>query len=93
MSIETREVQRDNTTFVQVTSLTSATPMPGVGTAALIQAEDADVRWTADGETTPTADVGMLLVAGETLWYTGDFSKLQFIESGGTASLNIQVFK
>lgn len=92
MSIETREIQRTNLNYHQLPTLTTATPSPGVGTAALIQAEGVDVRWRADG-TDPTTTVGMLLPAGETMWYTGDLSKLTFIETAVGGIINMQVFK
>jgi len=85
--------------YQQITSLSSATaltiPAPTnavPATLALIQAETQDVRWRDDG-TNPTASVGMVLAAGETLPYTGDLSKLKFIETTASAKLNISYYR
>lgn len=54
----------------------------------MIQAESQNVRWRDDG-VNPTASVGMVIVANDTLFYTGDFSAIKFIEVTGSAKLNI----
>lgn len=59
---------------------------------ALIQAETQDVRWTDDGDVDPTTSVGMLLKANSVLQYTGDLSKLRFIETAASAKLNISYY-
>jgi hypothetical protein len=58
---------------------------------ALIVAETQNVRWRDDG-TSPTASVGMLLVAGVPLQYDGDLSKIKFIETTASAKLNISYY-
>lgn len=58
---------------------------------ALIVAETQNVRWCDDGQT-PTASFGMLLVAGTPLQYDGDLSKIKFIETTGSAKLNISYY-
>jgi len=58
---------------------------------ALIIAETQNVRWRDDG-TNPTASVGMLLVAGTPLQYDGDLSRIKFIETTGSAKLNISYY-
>lgn len=81
--------------FQQITSLSASTALtvPTGAKVALIQAETQSVRWRPDGSTTaPTASVGMLLAAGETLPYTGDLSKIRFIETTASAKLNVAYF-
>ena len=64
----------------------------GGGRVALIQALVQNVRYRDDG-TDPTDAIGMRLHAGESIWYTGDLSKLRFLEEAGGAELNITVYK
>ena len=85
--------------YQQITSLSAATaltvPAPTnavPATLALIQAETQNVRWRDDG-TNPTASVGMLLVVGDILPYTGDLSKLKFIEATTGAKLNVSYYR
>lgn len=92
MPVETREIVRTNKDYYQLTSLATAATCPGTGTAALIQAEGQDIRWRADGGT-PTSTVGMLLLAGETMWYTGSLGSIRFLETASGGIINIQVFK
>lgn len=87
--------------YQQITSLVSAQTLTvpqrdlsGLNqkpTFALITPFTAAVRWRDDG-VAPTASVGMPLAAGVTLQYDGDLSKIQFINSGGTAELNISYY-
>ena len=60
-------------------------------TFALITPLTAAVRWRDDG-VAPTASIGMPLAAGVTLQYDGDLTKIQFIQNGGTAELNISYY-
>lgn len=81
--------------FQQITALSSATALtvPSGAKVALIQAESQSVRWRPDGSTTaPTASVGMVLAAGETLPFTGDLSTIRFIETAASAKLNVAYF-
>lgn len=88
------DVGSSKATYVQVTSLGSAVPLPKatIGRRAFIQAEDQDIRWRSDG-TDPTAAVGMLIAAGDTLDFTGDLNQLRFIEAVGGATLNATIFR
>jgi hypothetical protein len=89
----TQEVGRECTGYFQVTSLDTVKGVPGPGgSGALLQAEDQVVRYRADG-VDPTADIGMMIAAGETIWFAGDLSKLRFIQGAATAILNITTFK
>lgn len=87
--------------YQQITSLSSATSLtvptrdlnglscrPAI---AIITPLTAAVRWRDDG-VAPTAAVGMPLAAGVTLQYDGDLTKIQFIQNGGTAELNVTYY-
>lgn len=87
--------------YQQITSLSSAQSLTvpqrdlsGLNqrpTFALITPLTAAVRWRDDG-VAPTATVGMPLAAGVTLQYDGDLTRIQFIQNGGTAELNISYY-
>lgn len=85
--------------YEQITSLSSAVNVGSVisggipeGTCyAIIRAETQNVRWRDDG-TSPTASVGMPLNVGESMNYTGQFSRLKFIEVTASAKLNITYY-
>jgi len=82
-----------NQGYVQLTSLASATGVtaPGGANCAMIQAEGDQIRWRDDG-TAPTATVGMFIPSGGGIWYTGDFTKLQFIQQTGGGKINIAFY-
>lgn len=65
---------------------------PGKPIRALLQADVQDIRWTDDGETTPTAAIGMLLKANTTLEYEGNLAMLQFHEVAAGAILNVSFY-
>lgn len=65
--------------------------IPSTAQVALLQAESQDVRWTADGST-PTASLGMLLKANDSMMYDWPLSDLKFIESASGAKLNVTFF-
>lgn len=88
--------------YQQLDSLSSATgllvpsrdPTSGMTTKAnfaLIVAEAQDVRWRDDG-TAPTATIGMLLKTGVIFQYDGDLSKIKFIETAGSAKVNVSYY-
>jgi len=87
--------------YQQITTLTSAVgltvPQKDVNglackpAIAIITPLTAAVRWRDDG-VSPTAAVGMPLAAGTTLQYDGDLTKIQFIQNGGTAELNVTYY-
>lgn len=58
---------------------------------ALIQATGQSVRWRDDG-TAPTASVGMVLAAGDSLVYEGDLSAIRFIQTTNSAVLNVSYY-
>lgn len=81
--------------YTQVTSLGSAVGLgtiPDGAKLAVIQAEAQNVRYRDDG-TNPTTGAGMILVANDILFYTGNFSAIKFIEVTATAKLNVTFYK
>lgn len=68
------------------TALTAATNSNG--NVAVIKCEVAAVRYRDDG-VAPTAAIGMPLAVGETLEYTGDLSKVRFIQQAAGAVLSV----
>lgn len=79
--------------FVNVTGLSTVKGItaPAGTVTVVIVAESQDVRWRDDG-TNPTASVGMLLAAGAEMTYTGDISKLKFIETTASATLDVSCY-
>jgi hypothetical protein len=75
----------------QIVNLSAATNLviPLRTFVAFIQAEGQNVRWRDDG-IAPTATVGNLIFAGETLAYRGNFARLKLIEVAPTAILNVE---
>jgi hypothetical protein len=55
----------------------------------LMQCEGQTVRWTDDPDVDPTTTVGMLMTIGTLYEYSGDLSKLRFIQTAATAILHI----
>lgn len=93
--VQTRSGYMEPAGYVQITSLAAAaniTSIPNGATLAVIQAESQNVRYRDDG-TNPTTSVGMILAAGDILYYTGDMSAIKFIEVTGSAKLNISYYK
>lgn len=79
------------------TAPTDGTGLGGAGmigrpNRALIMCETQDVRWTDDESVDPTATVGMLLKVNTLLSYTGDLSKLRFIQVAATAVLHVSFY-
>jgi len=79
--------------YRQITSLSSAKGVEtGEGRVALIQAINQNVRYRDDG-TDPTDSVGMVLFAGQSVWYTGDLRAIRFIEVAVGAEINILTYR
>lgn len=75
-------------------ALTPANTIPAdtiVHGYVLCQAEAQNVRWRDDG-TDPTAAVGNLLLAGESMDYRGKFAALKFIAAVAGASVNVTFY-
>lgn len=67
--------------------------IPQGATAALLQAETADVRFRDDGGA-PAAGVGMIVVHGTPpIFYTGTLTKLQFILLSGSPLLDVAFYR
>jgi hypothetical protein len=80
--------------YQQITSLSTVkglTVPPGAR-AALIQPTGQPVRWRDDG-VDPTATIGMQILATLDILYTGDLAAIRFIETTGSAVLNISYYK
>ena len=81
--------------YTQVTTLTSSTSLgtiPAGTKLVMIQAESQDVRWRDDG-VAPTASVGMVIPAGQTLTYTSNAAAFRAIEAAASAKLNVTFYK
>jgi hypothetical protein len=81
--------------YQQITSLSSAASLtvPTEGAAfAVVQPESQAVRYRQDG-TNPTAGVGMQLAVGASVMFTGDLSRIKFIETAASAKLNVEYWK
>ena len=91
---QTYEVGSTKATYVQMTGITTAKTIPKatIGRKIWMQATVQGVRWRPDG-TDPTATVGMLIPANETVEYIGNLSDIRVIEATGGAILNIIIFK
>lgn len=79
----------DDTDLIAAVALT----VPAGSRFCLVQCEDStqSVRYRSDG-TNPTAGVGMLMVAGRMIVYTGDPRKLKFIRTVAGAVLNVEYY-
>jgi hypothetical protein len=70
----------------------TAGAIPGGTRVVLFQAEAQAVRWR-DDNVAPTASVGMLLPAGQSLWYDyARFDRLQFFAAAAGAALNVTYY-
>jgi hypothetical protein len=81
--------------YEQITGLGTAkglTAPPAGATMAMIQPETQSIRWRDDG-TNPTASVGMIVAAGDILFYTGNFSDLKFIQVSASAIINVTYYR
>lgn len=65
-------------------------PPPNVR-VAVIQALSQNVRWRDDGDN-PTNTAGMVLLANRDMLYTGDLTKIKFIEETASAELNVSYY-
>lgn len=88
--------------YVHIADVSTAGNIASFGTAipegarvAIIQGHTADVRWRDDG-TSPAKAItgGMLLAADDSFLYTGELSKLEFVEAANavTAGVNISFY-
>ncbi len=81
--------------YQQITSVSSAvgfTSIPADARFVVIQPTGQNVRWRDDG-VDPTATIGMLIVANDMLFYSGDFAAIKFIQVSASAVLNYTFYK
>lgn len=58
----------------------------------LMQCEGQDVRWTDDPDHDPTTTLGMLMKVNTVYEYSGDLSKIRFIQAAASATLNVSFY-
>lgn len=93
MSIQSVEVGKTCRVHANIGDLSSVVSCPSsTGTTVIFQPETNGVRWRADGKD-PTASDGFLAVVNTVTKFTGDLSKLRFIQDGAGATLQISVFE
>ena len=81
--------------YEQVTGLSSAKGLqsiPAGATIAMIQPEAQNVRWR-DDLVNPTTSVGMILVANDIIFYSGNLADIKFIEVSATAKINVTYYR
>lgn len=81
---------------ISAATLAAATALtvPAGANVALIKSDTANVRWTDDGVTAPTAAIGMLMLSTDQAYeYWGTLGQLKFILAGGSPVLNISYYK
>lgn len=73
-----------------ITSSTALTA-PAGATYAVVTAETANVRYTLDGVTTPTASVGIILAAGASIGLYGadPIAKFRAIQAAAGATIGV----
>ena len=81
--------------YEQLTSLVAAAGLasiPAGATMAMIQPEAQNVRFRDDG-VDPTAAAGMIVVANDVLFYTGNLSAIKFIQVSASAKINVTYYR
>ena len=81
--------------YQQITTLSApakALTIPTGAIVAVLQAEAQNIRFRDDGPD-PTAAIGQLLFASQSIVYTGELSVLKFIEATPGAILNVLYYK
>lgn len=76
---------------INVPAASTALTVPKDATGAMIQCEATNVRWRDDG-VAPTAGVGFILAAGQTLDYAGNLGNLRFIQTAAGSILNVAYY-
>lgn len=77
-----------------VQAVTSAAPLSSIPVGAnrvIIRTKANGISWTDDAQT-PSASLGMYLLADETLVYDGDLSAFQLAALSGTADVRIAYY-
>lgn len=81
--------------YEQVTGIGSAKGLqsiPNGATLAMIQPESQNIRWRDDG-VNPTTAIGMILVANDIMFYSGNLADIKFIEVSATAKINVTYYR
>ncbi len=78
--------------FSLTVSSAAGLTVPGGANVALIQALTQNVRWRDDG-TNPTNSVGIQLLAGDEMFYTGNLTAIKIIEETATAEVNVLYYE
>lgn len=91
---EVKAGQRGPNGYQQITDVSAAVGLtaPAGSALAMIQVQDQAVRYRDDG-VDPSATVGVVIAAGDTLVYTGNMSTIKFFEKDAGAELNIAYYK
>lgn len=79
-------------TALTVPTRSSQTGVAGTPTVAVIVVESQTVRWRDDG-VAPTASIGMPIYPGGVLVYDGDLTRIRFIQSSASATINVSYYK
>jgi len=66
--------------------------MASTPTVAVIAVESQGIRWRDDG-VAPTSTVGMPVAPGAVLIYDGDLTRFRFIQTAGSATVNVSYYK
>lgn len=79
-------------TALTIPTRSSQTGIAGTPTVAIIAVESQGIRWRDDG-VAPTASVGMPVAPGAVLIYDGDLTRFRFIQTAGSATVNVSYYK
>ncbi len=79
--------------FQQITNVSAAVGLtvPAGARVAVVQTTGQSVTWRDDG-TAPTASIGSLVNAGDTLIYGGTLAAIKFIQTAASATLNVAFY-
>lgn len=93
MATQVKDEQLQPRGFQQISGAAAATSLtvPSNARYALIQVLSQSVRWRDDG-TAPTASVGMQILAGDHIFYTGELGHIRFIEEAVGAEINVSYY-
>lgn len=100
MTTSIRDANLKPAGYSQSADLSTAVSLtvPANARCAMIQAVDNDVSWRDDGTTATVSSGGsgggMILAAGDTLFYVGQLEQLSFIEAvaASTAYINVSFY-
>lgn len=73
---------------ISLTTVAQGLTVPPGAHIAMIQTESQNVRYR-DDDIAPTTAVGMVIYAGDSIWYNGDLTAISLIAVAGTTNVNI----